>query len=249
MWQNTQRHYSSNLHVWLELTDPLRAHSVQLYSEKPQLPGLSRGTRLLTATIVLSRHGAFPSTKHNAAPFSIRQGLCPFGITNPSPLHLRKGKEVSVPKGLHPFKLLYGQPSISCTQVVKIPPWSREEPLLWIPIWNNSVENATNLGEKKNVAGLQWHPFLFWRHSNLDCNLSSFCILYNKSNPYPCPHQCGLPFDQLPILQTKSISYKIRNKIKVSSITNLIQHSVGRLGSKTEETKGMGQGESIATCR
>lgn len=140
MWQNTQRHYSSNLHVWLELTDPLRAHSVQLYSEKPQLPGLSRGTRLLTATIVLSRHEAFPSTKQNAAPFSIRQGLCPFGITNPSPLHLRKGKEVSLPKGLHPFMLLYGQPSISCTQVVKIPPQSREEPRLWIPIWNKCRE-------------------------------------------------------------------------------------------------------------
>lgn len=74
---------------------------MQLYSEKPQLPGLSRGTRLLTATVVLSRHGAFPSIKQNVAPFSTRQGLCPFGITNLSSLHLRKGKKISVPNGLH----------------------------------------------------------------------------------------------------------------------------------------------------
>jgi hypothetical protein len=38
MWQNSLLHYSSNLHVWLQLTDPLRPHSGQLYSEQPQLP-------------------------------------------------------------------------------------------------------------------------------------------------------------------------------------------------------------------
>lgn len=185
MWQNTQRHYSSNLHVWLELTDPLRAHFVQLYSEKPQSPGLSRGTRLLTATIVLSRHGAFPSTKQNVAPFSIWQGLCPFGIPNPSSLHLRKGQRKSQFQRGCVLSCYYMANHLSVIpKLLKFLHKVERNHYYGFPYGTTVSRMPRTLG--KNVAGLQWHPFLFWRHSNLEFNLSSFCILYNL-NQIPTP--------------------------------------------------------------